>query len=77
MGPAPLDRIVTTHPFPKPFFGRSDVATGSDRTGQVSGRAGTDPRVGTTGRIEPSSSNQSRSIVTSRCIPSPPGMANR
>jgi hypothetical protein len=33
--------------------------------------------VGTTFSMRPSSSNVSRSMVVSRCVPSPPGMPNR
>ena len=43
----------------------------------VKASGATEESVGTTGLMVPSALNSSRSIVVSRCVPSPPGIAKR
>src|SRR5215211_2931777 len=63
-------------------LGEVDGEVDGDGLGEVGGVPGTGSgstlsRVGTTGLMVPSALNSILSIVVSRCVPSPPGMANR
>lgn len=72
------------HPSTKSAVGSSSVTTATDVGHSRSGcryrgmRRGRTPlSVGVTGRSSPSCPNSARSIVVWRCVPSPPGIANR